>query len=138
MTMKRSVILLFSLVCVLFSSCQKAPKDYLLGMWEITSSSGYINGEPVAEAVYYWFKEDGVGSIYTGEDIAGNPPAELSSGWKDKNFTYVFDRKENTILIETFRDMKFLWVVDELTDDSLTCHSATELNPTVLHGKKLK
>ena len=139
--MKRTSILILTLLCVLFcvlfSSCKKAPQNLWAGTWEVSSETTVTSGgteTTVTNPVqYYLFEEWGEGKI-----IELETSTELHE-IDDVFFTYVYDKEKSTIVFETWMKKEMSsWTVDKLTDVSFTCHSSSEGSYTKYSGRKLK
>ena len=136
--MKRIGVIIVSLLCVLFSSCQKEDPMYLLiGTWEVSSTSTYIYGNSattVENNVFHCvFEEGGEGRI-----INPRPSFELLD-MNDYYFTYSYDKEKGTIVFESWAGKdKFSWIVDYLTNVSFTCHTSSDVSHTTYNGRKMK
>jgi hypothetical protein len=133
--MRRFGILISLLLCVFLPSCQKDPQDLLIGVWEISSKTIDTTGSSEATVEhpvqYYKFEEHGEGKILSFETST-----ELQD-LDDWFFTYVYDKAKSTLVFESWvKKEKTTWIVDELTDKVLTCHSLTNGLLTTFNGKK--
>ena len=135
--MKRISVFILSLLCVFFYSCQKAPQDLLVGLWEVSSKTTNTTGSTETTTdnpiLYYKFEESGEGKI-----ISPETPTEISD-MDDWYFTYTYDKEKSTIVFLTWtKKERSTWVVDKLTDVSFTCHTSSNGSSTTFNGKKME
>ena len=139
--MKKYMLYVFSLICVLVCSCRKdEPQELLIGTWEVSQTTILMIadetddnkvGSNEIDSGYYTFEESGVGRI-TLEDIV-------------KEFTYQYLIEDSTI--QFLLDEKlFIWSVTALTKTTFEFRRIVETDvfgimtvrqEYVLNGKKL-
>jgi hypothetical protein len=115
--MKKSLILIFSLLCLIVCSCQKDTRlDSIVGSWEVSISYKYdpsIYTEHESEVFgvfYYTFLENGNGQITSPDDATFK-----------QDFTYSYSEKKNAILL-TSEGIKSILEIESITDDSFLLH----------------
>lgn len=121
--MKKIVILLFSLLCIFVCSCNKTPRNLLLGTWQVNKvvMSVAVDGIDAEKTLeyddyYYLFSGGGVGKYRLGDDI-----------W---DFTYTYNRETGTIVM-TREGSETIMTIEALTDEELIFHSMSALGSII-------
>ena len=108
--MKKSLILILSLLCLTVCSCQKEdnPQDMLIGTWDVTATiTAQGGGSQESKGWSITFREDGTGTV-----VAADP----------LEFTYQYISENNTIRY-TMEGIDSIMYVDSLTKDSFIIHT---------------
>ena len=118
--MKKSIIFVLSLLCIILCSCKKEPKDLLLGTWEVsvtmtTSSSVSAPSTHDGGVWFFSFDERGRGRMVQSDDTSIK-----------YDFTYKYDKGLNSILYTLSDSNEELeWEVIILTRDRFVFSSET-------------
>ena len=109
--MKRNLILILSLLCLIVCSCQKEnnPQDMLIGTWDVTATITDQSGSSQESKGWsFTFREDGTGTVTIADVL---------------DFTYQYISENNTIRYSMAGIVDNTMYVDALTKDSFIFHT---------------